>query len=143
MVKKRAVVLGATGMMGQKYVQLLSDHPWFELSAVAASDRNVGKSYAKITHSEGDKELPETIRNLAVVEAAPRALDDPDVVFSALLLKSQDQSRKTSPEQDSPSSQMRRPTEWTHTFDYSIPKSTRTMQNCWTSRRGKRNGTDS
>jgi len=84
MVKKRAVVLGATGMMGQKYVQLLSDHPWFELSAVAASDRNVGKSYAKITHSEGDKELPETIRNLAVVEAAPRALDDPDVVFSAL-----------------------------------------------------------
>jgi len=84
MVKKRAVVLGATGMMGQKYVQLLSDHPWFELSAVAASDRNVGKSYAEITDSKGDKELPETIRNLAVVEAAPRALDDPDVVFSAL-----------------------------------------------------------
>jgi len=84
MVKKRAVVLGATGMMGQKYVQLLSDHPWFELSAVAASDRNVGKSYAEITDSKGDKELPETIRNLAVVEAAPRALDDPDIVFSAL-----------------------------------------------------------
>ncbi len=84
MVRKRAVVLGATGMMGQKFVQLLSDHPWFELSAVAASDRSVGKPYAEIAHSNGDKELPETIRKLVVVEAAPRALDDPDVVFSAL-----------------------------------------------------------
>jgi aspartate-semialdehyde dehydrogenase len=84
MVRKRAAVLGATGMMGQKFVQLLSNHPWFELSAVAASDRSVGKSYAEITHSKGDKELPETIRNLTVVEAAARALDDPDIVFSAL-----------------------------------------------------------
>src|SRR6266699_1341601 len=44
--KKKAVVLGATGMMGQKFVQLLANHPWLEVSAVAASDRSVGKSYA-------------------------------------------------------------------------------------------------
>src|SRR5713226_9351162 len=81
---KKAAVLGATGMMGQKFVQLLADHPWFEVSALAASDKSVGKSYATNACARSPKELSEAVRNLEVVEARPQALDDPDVVFSAL-----------------------------------------------------------
>lgn len=84
MTRKRAVVLGATGMMGQKFVQLLANHPWFELAAVAASDRSAGKSYAEATGVKIEKELEQTIGDLVVVEATPRALDDPDIIFSAL-----------------------------------------------------------
>lgn len=84
MTRKRAVVLGATGMMGQKFVQLLAKHPWFELSAVAASDRSAGKPYAEATGVKIDPELQNSIRDLVVVEATPRALDDPDIIFSAL-----------------------------------------------------------
>lgn len=80
--KKKAAVLGATGMMGQKFVQLLANHPWFEVSAVAASDRSVGKAYSAGTG--GKSELPEQLQSLTVVEARPRAIDDPDIVFSAL-----------------------------------------------------------
>lgn len=84
MAKKKAVVLGATGMMGQKFVQLLANHPWFEVSALAASDRSVGKSYEESTGASVGTQLPESIRHLTVTEARPQALDDPDLVFSAL-----------------------------------------------------------
>lgn len=83
-MKKRAVVLGATGMMGQKFVQLLANHPWFEVSALAASDKSVGKSYASTAGAKSETELPEALQNLTVVEASPRVIDDPDLVFSAL-----------------------------------------------------------
>ena len=84
MVKKKTVVLGATGMMGQKFVQLLSNHPWFEVSALAASDRSVGKSYSESTGVVSSMQLPESLGQMRVIEAKPQALDDPDVVFSAL-----------------------------------------------------------
>jgi aspartate-semialdehyde dehydrogenase len=83
MVKKKAVVLGATGMMGQKFVELLAKHPWFEVEALAASDRSVGKSYMETIGSKGSTP-PESLQKLTVVEAKPRAIEDPDVVFSAL-----------------------------------------------------------
>jgi len=84
LTKKKAVVLGATGMMGQKFVQLLANHPWLEVSAVAASDRSVGKSYAASTGGQMVRHLPDGLGELQVVEAAPRAIADPDIVFSAL-----------------------------------------------------------
>ncbi|MEI4884134.1 aspartate-semialdehyde dehydrogenase, partial [Klebsiella pneumoniae] len=62
-MKKRAVVLGATGMMGQKFVQLLANHPWFEVSALAASDRSVGKSYASTAGAKSETALPEALQN--------------------------------------------------------------------------------
>jgi len=40
-------ILGATGMVGQRYIQLLADHPWFEIAWLAASDRSSGKSYGE------------------------------------------------------------------------------------------------
>src|SRR6266487_4200477 len=82
--KKKAVVLGATGMMGQKFVQLLANHPWLEVSAVAASDRSVGKSYAAAVGGQTHRHILDDLGDLQVVEATPRALADPDIVFSAL-----------------------------------------------------------
>ena len=40
-------ILGATGMVGQRYIQLLADHPWFEIAWLAASDRSSGKPYGE------------------------------------------------------------------------------------------------
>ena len=45
MKKYRVGVIGATGMVGQRFITLLADHPWFELSALAASGRSAGKPY--------------------------------------------------------------------------------------------------
>ena len=85
MVKKRKVaVLGATGMMGQKFVQLLAHHPWFEVSAVAASDKSVGKEYASSIGSRKEANLPDELGKLVLTEPKPQALDDPDIAFSAL-----------------------------------------------------------
>src|SRR5207245_10604682 len=85
MVNKRKVaVLGATGMMGQKFVQLLAHHPWFEVSAVAASDKSVGKEYATSIGSRKEANLPDGIGGRVVTEPKPQALDGPDLAFSAL-----------------------------------------------------------
>jgi aspartate-semialdehyde dehydrogenase len=80
--KWRAGVLGATGVVGQRLVQLLGNHPWFELTEVAASERSSGKTYAEAVRWHLDAPIPEAARNLAV-----RDLDldlDCDFVFSAL-----------------------------------------------------------
>ncbi|HZY93418.1 MAG TPA: aspartate-semialdehyde dehydrogenase [Candidatus Bathyarchaeia archaeon] len=82
--KKKAIVLGATGMMGQKFVQLLSHHPWFEISALAASDKSIGKTYGSAVAGRSEGQLPEILQELQIVEPSSRAVDDPDLVFSAL-----------------------------------------------------------
>jgi aspartate-semialdehyde dehydrogenase len=83
-VKKRwrAGVLGATGIVGQRLVHLLADHPWFELTEVAASERSSGKSYAQATRWHLEAPIPEAARNLTVKGLDP-ALDC-DFVFSGL-----------------------------------------------------------
>jgi aspartate-semialdehyde dehydrogenase len=82
--KRKVAVLGATGMMGQKFVQLLAHHPWFEVSAVAASDKNVGRTYATSIGARKEANLPDGIGGLVLTEPRPQALDDPDLAFSAL-----------------------------------------------------------
>ena len=82
--KRKAVVLGATGMMGQKFVQLLAHHPWFEVSAVAASDKSVGKTYASSLGTRLEASLPEEVGDLVLTEPRPQAIEDPDIAFSAL-----------------------------------------------------------
>src|SRR3989442_6404383 len=82
--KRKVAVLGATGMMGQKFVQLLAHHPWFEVSAVAASDKSIGKEYASSIGSRKEANLPDGIGGLVLAEPKPQALDDPDIVFSSL-----------------------------------------------------------
>jgi aspartate-semialdehyde dehydrogenase len=82
--KKQVAVLGATGMMGQKFLQLLAHHPWFEVSAIAASDKSVGKTYAATVGSKIEPGLPEELGELVISEPKPNALDDPELAFSAL-----------------------------------------------------------
>jgi aspartate-semialdehyde dehydrogenase len=80
--KLRVGVLGATGLVGQRIVSLLADHPWFELTEVAASERSSGKTYAEAVRWHLDAPIPETARNLVVRSLDPSL--DCDFVFSAL-----------------------------------------------------------
>jgi aspartate-semialdehyde dehydrogenase len=80
--KIRAGVLGATGIVGQRLVSLLADHPWFELTEVAASERSSGKTYAEAARWHLDAPIPGTARDLIVKGLDPSL--DCDFVFSAL-----------------------------------------------------------
>lgn len=80
--KWRAGVLGATGLVGQRIVKLLSTHPWFELTEVAASERSSGKRYAEAVRWHLDGPVPEAAGNL-IVKGLETTLDC-DFVFSAL-----------------------------------------------------------
>jgi aspartate-semialdehyde dehydrogenase len=80
--KYRAGVLGATGIVGQRLVTYLADHPWFELTEVAASERSSGKSYAEAVRWHGDSPVPAAARDLMVKSLEP--VLDCDFVFSAL-----------------------------------------------------------
>ena len=75
-------VLGATGAVGQKFVALLENHPWFELTELAASDRSAGKSYKDATVWRQYQPIPERLRDRTVKPCEP-ALDC-RVVFSGL-----------------------------------------------------------
>lgn len=63
-------VLGATGMVGQRFISLLADHPWFEVSVVAASSRSAGKSYRQAVEGRWslDTPIPKNIDNMHVYE---------------------------------------------------------------------------
>jgi aspartate-semialdehyde dehydrogenase len=80
--KWRAGVLGATGLVGQRFVHLLADHPWFELTEVAASERSSGKSYAEATRWHLEAPIPVGARDL-VVKGLETSMEC-DFVFSAL-----------------------------------------------------------
>jgi aspartate-semialdehyde dehydrogenase len=64
MNKYRVGILGATGMVGQRFVQLLENHPQFEITAVAASDRSQGKTYGEACTWRLLGEMPRAVRSL-------------------------------------------------------------------------------
>ena len=66
-------ILGATGMVGQRYIQLLENHPWFEVAWLAASDRSSGKPYGEAAKWRLDTPLPERIARMTVAPAEPDA----------------------------------------------------------------------
>ena len=76
-------VLGATGAVGQTFVRLLANHPWFELAEVAASERSAGKTYAEATRWVGTGAIPSDIAGKTVVACDPSVITS-EVVFSAL-----------------------------------------------------------
>jgi aspartate-semialdehyde dehydrogenase len=80
----RTAVLGATGMVGQIFVEMLKDHPWFDVSAVAASERCVGMKYGEVARWRLPGSMPSDVAELEVVEPTPKGVGDVDLVFSAL-----------------------------------------------------------
>ena len=76
-------VLGATGAVGQMFVRLLADHPWFELTELAASERSAGKRYGEATRWLGGPPPPASIQNRRVIACDPGVVSAP-IVFSAL-----------------------------------------------------------
>src|SRR5918996_4961288 len=81
-MKHRVGILGATGMVGQRFIQLLEIHPQFEVTAVAASDRSQGKAYGEACSWRLQGEMPSAIRKLPVQAPAPPL--ECDLVFSSL-----------------------------------------------------------
>ena len=77
-------VLGATGAVGQRFVELLADHPWFNLTTLAASERSAKKPYENVVNWRLDTPFPEKIGKLKVTPTSPKSMKDVDLVFSAL-----------------------------------------------------------
>jgi aspartate-semialdehyde dehydrogenase len=76
-------VLGATGAVGQSFIRLLANHPWFDLVAVAASERSAGKPYAEAVRWLGTDPMPDRIASMTVAPCDPNQVDA-ELVFSAL-----------------------------------------------------------
>ena len=75
-------ILGATGMVGQRFIQLMERHPWFEVAWLAASDRSSGKLYGEAVRWKLDTPLPDHIAALPMSPATPEGA--PKVIFAAL-----------------------------------------------------------
>jgi aspartate-semialdehyde dehydrogenase len=80
--RRKVGILGATGMVGQRFIQLLENHPWFEVAWLAASDRSSGKLYGDAAKWKLDTPLPERIARLTVSPAIPE--NAPKIIFAAL-----------------------------------------------------------
>ena len=75
-------ILGATGSVGQRFVELLAHHPWFEICAVAASEKSVGKRYADAVTWLANQPIPQNIAEMVLQPCIPNL--DCALVFSAL-----------------------------------------------------------
>jgi aspartate-semialdehyde dehydrogenase len=86
MERRRVGILGATGMVGQRFIQLLSNHPWFEIAWLAASDRSAGKTYAEACRWKLDTPLPKRIAAMTLQPNVPEgsAIELPKIIFAAL-----------------------------------------------------------
>jgi aspartate-semialdehyde dehydrogenase len=83
MDKLKVSLLGSTGMVGQKMVKMLSNHPFIELTKVSASPAKIGKKYEEaVKWIEG--EIPENVKDMRLVSTEPEDHKDVDVVLSAL-----------------------------------------------------------
>jgi aspartate-semialdehyde dehydrogenase len=80
--KYRVGILGATGTVGQRFCQLLENHPQFEIAALAASDRSVNKPYAEACSWKLPTPMPESVKDIVVTPIEPPL--DCDLVFSSL-----------------------------------------------------------
>ena len=80
--KVQVGVLGATGAVGQKFIELLAEHPWFELTALAASERSVGKPYKEVVNWILSKPLPFQAAEMVVQPCEPNL--PCNIVFSGL-----------------------------------------------------------
>ncbi len=82
MPRIRVAILGATGMVGQRFIQLLHTHPWFEIAALTGSERTAGQSFGAAGSWRLDMPMPDQVRDLPILPGDAE-LDTP-LVFSAL-----------------------------------------------------------
>jgi len=85
--KRKVAILGATGAVGQRYIQLLQGHPWFQISVLAASERSAGKKYAEACNWTMESDLPPEIARMPIANADVASVEeagDIDLVFSSL-----------------------------------------------------------
>lgn len=100
-MKKRVAVLGATGIVGQRFVSLLAEHPWFELEMVTASEKVVGRRYLEAVKWVIEKPMPKKVEDLIIepLDVNMISKEKIDIVFTALpkevaALVEQDLARK-------------------------------------------------
>ena len=86
--KLRVGILGGTGMVGQRFISLLENHPWFEVTTIAASPRSAGKTYEEAVGDRWkmDTPMPEAVKNIVVmnVNEVEKVAAEVDFVFSAV-----------------------------------------------------------
>lgn len=88
MEKLKVGILGATGMVGQRFISLLEDHPWFEVVTLAASERSAGRTYKEVVDNRWkmDTPMPERIKDIVImnVNEIEKVSSSVDFVFSAV-----------------------------------------------------------
>ncbi len=85
-------IIGATGMVGQRFIELLADHPWFKIAVLAASGRSAGKTYKEAVGERWamDTEMPASVAEMVVMDAeadAEKIAESVDFVFCAVNMK--------------------------------------------------------
>ncbi|MCS7120208.1 MAG: aspartate-semialdehyde dehydrogenase [Nitrososphaerota archaeon] len=86
-LRRKVAILGATGTVGQRFIELLQGHPWFEISVLAASERSAGKKYRDACPWKMETPMPESIADMTVVNTSIKAVKEAgevDLIFSAL-----------------------------------------------------------
>ncbi|MBS3817253.1 MAG: aspartate-semialdehyde dehydrogenase [Candidatus Thermoplasmatota archaeon] len=86
-MKYDVAILGATGAVGQRYIELLEDHPWFDVGVLTASERSAKNRYGEVCDWKLSSEMPEKVKNLEVVSTSLKDVkrtDQVDLAFSAL-----------------------------------------------------------
>lgn len=86
MERRKIGILGATGMVGQRFIQMLQAHPWFEIGWLAASERSVGKTYGEACRWKLDTPLPKQIAAMVMQPNVPELMvgELPRIIFAAL-----------------------------------------------------------
>src|SRR5690242_5295126 len=79
-----AIVLGATGLVGQRLVAMLAQHPWFRLAGVAASERHAGRQYGEVVTWRIEGDVPSEAAALRLARPTPGDCPPATLVFSAL-----------------------------------------------------------
>ena len=92
--KLKVGILGGTGMVGQRFISLLENHPWYEVVAIAASARSAGKTYEEAVGGRWkmDTPMPEAVKKLVVmnVNEVEKVAEKVDFVFSAVDMKKEE-----------------------------------------------------
>lgn len=85
--KRKVAILGATGAVGQRYIQLLQGHPWFKVEVLAASKRSAGKKYKNACNWVLESDLPKEIAEMTVADTTVDSVEkagDVDLIFTSL-----------------------------------------------------------